>query len=83
MRVALAGIAMRAPHLLVLDEPSNHLDMVCHMLNGGTTTNPFLIKCLRVVYQWKYHHGVLYVNATSLFVFYTEVYFQNLSPIAA
>mmetsp|Transcript_12889 Transcript_12889/g.38938 ORF Transcript_12889/g.38938 Transcript_12889/m.38938 type:complete len:125 (-) Transcript_12889:860-1234(-) len=27
VRVALAGIAMQAPHLLVLDEPSNHLDM--------------------------------------------------------
>lgn len=28
VRVALARIALSAPHLLVLDEPSNHLDMV-------------------------------------------------------
>lgn len=41
VRVALAGIAMQAPHLLVLDEPSNHLDMVRPAPNGST--RPFLL----------------------------------------
>ena len=34
VRVALARVALSAPHLLVLDEPSNHLDMVCISVCG-------------------------------------------------